>query len=271
MSEATLESVLQRDRFIVFAALAAIALLAWVYILYLALQMDMGGMDMTGFRMAASAAGMVMTPALQAWSGTEFVFTLAMWVVMMIGMMTPSAAPVILLYARVGRQAAIQGQPFASTGWFLSGYLIAWSLFSFAATTAQWLLDRASLLTPAMTTASAVLGSVVLFAAGIYQWTPLKDKCLVHCQSPLQFIQHSGGFRRDPLGSLRVGMNHGVYCVGCCWALMALLFVGGVMNVLWIALIAILVLAEKVVPARRLITRFAGVVFTVAGVWLLIR
>src|SRR5687767_13196913 len=151
--------------------------------------MNMRGMDMTGFRMAATAAGMVMAPAFQAWTATEFAFTLAMWIIMMIGMMTPSAAPIILLYARVGRQAANQGEPFASTGWFASGYILAWSGFSLAATVVQWALDRAALITPAMATASAALGSLVLLAAGIYQWTPLKNKCLVHCQSPLQFLQ----------------------------------------------------------------------------------
>jgi len=267
--ETTLENILRRDRFVVLAALATVALLAWVYVLHLALQMKMGGMEMTGFRMAATAAGMVMTPAFQPWNGTEFAFTFAMWVVMMIGMMTPSAAPIILLYARVGRQAASQGKPFASTAWFLSGYLVTWAAFSLAATIAQWGLDRAALLTPAMTTASAVLGGVVLIAAGIYQWSPLKDRCLVHCQSPLQFLQHSGGFRRDALGSLKLGMSHGTFCVGCCWTMMTLLFVGGVMNVLWISGIAILVLAEKVIPAGRLVSRLAGVVFAIAGVWLI--
>jgi predicted metal-binding membrane protein len=233
--------------------------------------MNMGDMTMGGFRMAATAAGMVMTPAFQSWSAEEFIFTLAMWIVMMIGMMTPSAAPIILLYARVERQAASQGKPFASTAWFLSGYLLAWAAFSFAATLTQWGLDRAALLTPAMATAGVVLGSIVLIAAGIYQWTPFKDRCLVHCQSPMYFIHHTGGFRSDVSGALRLGMSHGTYCVGCCWNLMLLLFVGGVMNVLWISVIAILVLAEKIIPAGRLIPRLAGLVFAVAGVWLLAR
>ena len=271
MSEPPLEAVLLRDRFVVFAALGALALLSWAYIIHLALQMNMGGMDMNGFRMAATTAGMVMTPAFEPWTGTEFLFTVIMWVVMMIGMMTPSAAPIVLLYARVSRQAAADGKPFASTGWFFSGYLVAWIAFALVATDAQWLLDRLALLTPGMTTASTRLGSVVLIAAGIYQWTPLKDKCLVQCQSPLQFIQYAGGFRGDTVGSIRLGMSHGTYCVGCCWALMTLLFVGGVMNVLWIAVIAMLVLAEKVIPTGRLIPRVAGVLFAVAGIWLMAR
>jgi predicted metal-binding membrane protein len=271
VSESGLEAVLRRDRMIVCAALATVALIAWVYIIHLARQMNMGSMDMRGFRMAATAAGMVMTPTSQPWNGSEFTFTLAMWVIMMIGMMTPSATPIMLLHARVGRQAAEQGKPFADTGWFLSGYLLAWIAFSFAATTAQWGLDRAALLSPSMATASAIFSSIVLIGAGIYQWTPLKDKCLVHCQSPMQFILQCGGFRRDFFGSIRLGVDHGLYCVGCCWALMALLFVGGVMNLLWIAVISFLVLAEKVVPTGRLIPRVSGILFAAAGIWVILR
>jgi predicted metal-binding membrane protein len=267
VSRVVLENVLRRDRLIVLAALVTLMILAWSYVLHLAAQMNMSGMDMTGFRMAATAAGMVMTPSFQSWTPLEFIFTLAMWVVMMVGMMIPSAAPMVLLYARVGRQAAVQGKTFASTLWFLAGYILAWIGFSFTATIAQWVLDRAALLNSQMAAASGILGGVVLIAAGIYQWTPLKDQCLTQCQTPIVFIQRHGGFRRDPAGSLRLGMAHGVYCVGCCWALMALLFVGGVMNVLWIAVIATLVLAEKIIPAGRLIPRLAGVMFVVGGIW----
>ncbi|HET9218484.1 MAG TPA: DUF2182 domain-containing protein [Terriglobia bacterium] len=267
--ETGLDSVLRRDRFVVLAALGMIVALAWGYVLYLAAQMDMGGMEMSGFRMAATATGMIMKPAFQPWTGGEFLFTFTMWVVMMIGMMMPSVAPILLLYARVGRQAVSQGKPFASTGWFAAGYLLAWAIFSFIATAAQWGLDGAALLTPRMASASNVLGGVVLIAAGIYQWTAFKDACLKQCESPLQFIFRNGGFRSDNLGSLRLGLRHGLYCVGCCWALMALLFVGGVMNILWIALLSVLVLLEKGVNASRLISRLSGLVFLVAGLRLL--
>lgn len=260
--------MLRRDRVIILAALALIGILAWIYIVYLAEQMSMGGMDMTGFRMAMQAAGMVMRPAFEPWTATEFVFTLAMWTIMMIGMMTPAATPVILLYARVGRQAAADNKPFASTGWFVSGYLLAWAGFSLAATILQWVLDRAALLTPTMGSASAVFGGMVLIAAGIYQWSRFKENCLSHCQMPLPFIQRAGGFPRDPMRSLRMGAWHGTCCVGCCWALMALLFVGGVMNVLWIAGLTILVLAEKLTPGRFL-PRLAGTIFMLGGAWLL--
>jgi predicted metal-binding membrane protein len=121
-----------------------------------------------------------------------------------------------------------------------------------------------------MASASPYLGAGILIAAGLYQWSPLKDVCLTQCQAPLLFIQRHGGFRRDGLGSLRLGLRHGLFCVGCCWALMALLFVVGVMNVLWIAAIAIFVLLEKAVPAGRLVSRLAGTALVAAGVYTLV-
>jgi len=267
MAEGTLETVLRRDRIVVAAALAGLAALAWAYVLWLAADMDMGGMDMSDFRMIPAGIG-IMAPALSPWSGMEFAFVFAMWVVMMVGMMTPSATPMILIYARLGRQAAWADKPFAATGWFVAGYLLAWTGFALVATIAQWALDRAVLLGSTMTSGSNVLGGGVLIAAGIYQWTPIKDVCLAKCQSPFLFIQQLGGFRRDVIGSLLLGVRHGGYCVGCCWVLMALLFVGGVMNVLWIALLALLVLLEKLLPSGRWIARAAGVAFLAAGVWL---
>ncbi len=175
----------------------------------------------------------------------------------------------ILIYARVARQAAAQGKPFAASGWFAAGYVVAWIAFSAVATTAQWALDRAALLTPMMESANNVLGGIVLIVAGLYQWTALKTACLSHCRSPLHFIQHHGGFRREPPGALALGFRHGLYCIGCCWALMALLFVGGVMNLVWIAALAILVLVEKLAPFGWIIARGAGVAFIGAGLWLL--
>jgi predicted metal-binding membrane protein len=194
----------------------------------------------------------------------------AMWAVMMIGMMTPSVAPVVLLYARVRRHAIAQGEPFAATGWFAGGYLLAWTVFGLVATVAQWALERAALLTPMMTTASVSVDATFLLAAGVYQWSPLKQMCLAHCQSPLTFLQHRGGFQRNAKRSLALGMRHGIHCVGCCWALMALLFVGGVMNVVWIAGISALVLLEKAVPAGRALGRMAGIGLLAAGIWALL-
>jgi predicted metal-binding membrane protein len=269
MTNTILETVLRRDRLVVAGALTVLAALAWGYVLWLAADMDMGGMDMSKFRMIPAGIGL-MVPALAPWSGMEFALVIAMWVVMMIGMMTPSAAPMILIYARVARQASIANKPFAATGWFAAGYFLAWTGFSLIATVAQWALDRAALLGPAMASASNVLGGVVLITAGIYQWTRFKDVCLANCQSPLLFIQQHGGFRGNKVGSLLIGLHHGAHCVGCCWALMALLFVGGVMNVLWIAGLSILVLLEKLAPVGRLIARLAGVALAAGGAWLIL-
>jgi predicted metal-binding membrane protein len=270
MSDTALEAVLRRDRAVVMVALAVITALAWADLVWLADDMAMGGMDMTGYRMIPAGRGLMM-PADAPWQPIEFGYVFAMWAVMMIGMMMPSAAPMILIYARVGRQAAMQGKPFASSSWFAGGYLLAWTAFSLVATSAQWALERATLLTPMMESASNRLGAAALILAGVYQWAPLKDACLSRCRSPLYFIQQHGGFRREPLGALALGFRHGIYCIGCCWALMALLFVGGVMNIFWIATLAILVLLEKVMPFGRIVARVAGLVFIAGGVWLLLQ
>ena len=268
MSSQPIELVLRRDRAVIVAALVVITGLAWAYVVWLANDMSMGGMDMTGFRMIPSGMGLMM-PASAPWQPIEFMFMFLMWVVMMIGMMTPSAAPMVLLYARVGRQAVTQGKPFASCNWFFGGYLMAWVAVAVAATLVQWALQHASLLTPMMESANLIFGGVLLIAAGLYQWTPLKEACLRQCQAPLLFIQRHGGFRRDAIGSLGLGIRHGTYCVGCCWALMALLFVGGVMNLLWVAGLTIFVFFEKIIPAGRIIARVAGGVFVAGGAWLL--
>jgi predicted metal-binding membrane protein len=270
VSEKALESILRRDRAIVIAALLALTALAWADLGWLAQDMKMDGMDMTGFRSIPAGQGLMM-PADAPWQPIEFGYVFAMWVVMMIGMMTPSVAPTILIYARVGRQAAAQNKPFAGSGWFVAGYLIAWTLFALLATVLQWTLDRSALLTPMMESASSVLGGIILILAGIYQWTPAKRVCLSYCQAPLAFIMQHGGFRRDPRGALILGFRHGAYCVGCCWAVMALLFVGGVMNLLWIAVLAILVLVEKALPFGRIVARLAGAAFVAAGIWLLLQ
>jgi len=229
---------------------------------------DMGGMDMSGFRTIPTGMGW-MAPVTAPWGTIEFAFVFAMWAVMMIGMMTPSAAPMILIYARVARQAGQQGKPFAPSGWLAGGYLLVWIGFALVASCVQWAMERGALLTTMMAAASSVFGGIVLIAVGLYQWTPLKNACLRYCQSPLLFISRYGGFCPDARGSLVLGIRHGAVCVGCCWALMALLFVGGVMNVLWIAAITILVLAEKVIPAGRAIARIAGVGLFAEGVWVL--
>jgi predicted metal-binding membrane protein len=267
-AESTLETVLRRDRLIVASALGAIIALAWAYVFWLAADMDMGGMDMEGFRMVPAGVGL-MAPASAPWSAIEFTLVFVMWAVMMVGMMAPSAAPMILLYARVSRQAQSSGKPFAATGWFAAGYFLAWAAFSLAATLVQWGLEREALLDARMASGNVVLGAVVLIAAGLYQFTPLKNACLAQCQSPFRFLMSHGGFRSTVPGCIQLGFLHGIYCVGCCWVLMALLFVLGVMNVLWIAALALLVLLEKLTPWGRWIARAAGAACIAAGLWML--
>jgi predicted metal-binding membrane protein len=267
MADVTLEAVLRRDRLVVAGALGTIAVLAWAYVLWLTADMSMGGMNMSGVRMVPAGLG-IMVPAAAPWSAVEFAFVFVMWAVMMVGMMAPSAAPMILMYARVGRQGRIAGQPLAATGWFAAGYFLAWAGFSLAATLVQWVLERQALLNARMASATLSLGAAVLIAAGLYQWTPIKSACLARCQSPFHFLMTHGGFRSDVRGCLQLGLLHGTYCVGCCWILMALLFVVGVMSVLWIAILSVLVLLEKLTPWGRWVARFAGAACIAAGAWM---
>jgi predicted metal-binding membrane protein len=260
------ERLLRRDRVIVGTALLILILLAWLYVGRLATSMDMAGMDMTGTRMASTGTRMVMTSTLQPWSGAEFIFMFLMWAVMMVAMMLPSATPMVLRYARIGRATAFDTNPIGPTGWFAAGYLLVWFGFAFAATDAQWALERAALLTP-MGRTSNVVGGILLIIAGLYQWSWFKDLCLAHCQDTPLFLQSHGGFRRDVLGALKMGVLHGTLCIGCCGVLMTLLFVGGVMNVFWMAAIAALVLVEKIVRGH-LVSRAVGVGLIVGG-WLL--
>ena len=269
MTDVALAALLRRDRAVVLTCLVILVMLAWGYVLWLAADMDMGGMEMPEFRMIPAGMGLMM-PVTAPWQKIEFAFVFVMWAVMMVGMMTPSAAPMILIYARVGRQVALGQPPFVASAWFAGGYLLAWVAFSLIATSAQWAIERAGLLSPTMASVSNTFGGLTLIAAGLYQWTPFKDACLRQCQAPLQFIQRHGGFRADARGSLALGVRHGAYCVGCCWMLMALLFVVGVMNVLWIALVMIFVLLEKILPTGRLISRISGAGFIAAGVWMMI-
>jgi predicted metal-binding membrane protein len=256
MNDATLEAILRRDRHAVLIALLMLTALTWAYVLWLTTHMA------PGMSMGA------MAPRVRLWTGPDLLFGFGMWAVMMAGMMLPSAAPMILLYARVGRQAAAQAKPFAATGWFAGGYLLAWASFSVFAALLQALLTRATLLTPAMASTNDVMGGLILIAAGIYQATPLKDRCLANCRAPLAFIQRHGGFQRRAWPSLGLGMRHGLYCIGCCWALMLLLFVGGVMNLVWIASLAALVLLEKTMSDGRAISRAVGIGLFIGGLTL---
>ena len=269
MNTSALEAILRRDRIIIIASLVVLTLLAWLYLVWLADDMAMGGMDMTGYRMIPAGQALMM-PASSPWQPIEFAYVFVMWIVMMVGMMTPSVTPMLLVYARVGRQTT-ETRPLASVAWFAAGYFLAWITFSLMATSLQWALERAGLLTPVMAGASNILGGALLILAGLYQWTSLKDVCLWQCQAPLGFILSHGGFQRTTASSIMLGFRNGVYCLGCCWALMVLLFALGVMNLFWIAALAVLVLLEKIMPSGRVIARMAGVAFFAAGVWMMLQ
>jgi predicted metal-binding membrane protein len=251
----TLEAVLKRDRALVGASLAAVAILTWLYLL------RMGG-EMAEMETHA-AMGM------QAWGAVEVLLLIVMWAVMMVAMMVPAAAPMILMFATIHRLRFPQRQALTRTGIFLLGYVLVWGAFSNVAALAQWGLHRAALLAPGMVSTSPYLGALLLIAAGVFQWTPLKQTCLANCRSPISFIMTE--WREGTSGALVMGLRHGAYCVGCCWMLMSLLFVAGVMNFAWIAAIAAFVLLEKVVPGGERVGRIAGGCLIVAGVALLTR
>ena len=237
-----LQVVLRRDRAVVLIGIAGIAALAWAYMVYLAWGLD--SMDMA-------------MPHMQSWGAVDFVLMFVMWAVMMGAMMVPTAAPMILVFANVNRRRREQQRPFVPTGVFLLGYLVVWTGFAALATVAQWGLHNASLLSSTMgESTSSILGGSLLLAAGIFQWSPLKYVCLAHCRSPLGFL--IAEWKEGTTGALRMGLRHGLFCLGCCWVLMSLLLVLGVMNLLWIAALAGFVLVEKVAPRGLWVSRITG-------------
>jgi predicted metal-binding membrane protein len=216
---------------------------------------DMGGQPTVP--MMDSMAG------VHPWTTTEFALRVAMWAVMMVAMMVPSAAPMTLLYASVARKADAQHNALFSTSAFVTGYLAMWTIFSLVVTIAQHALDQAALLSPMMVSTSASFGAALLITAGIYQFTPLKNACLRNCRSPAHFL--SRYWRAGNVGAFRMGLKLGAYCVGCCWVLMGLLFVGGVMNLIWIAAIGVFVLLEKTIPFGEVGGKVAGAAMIVVG------
>jgi predicted metal-binding membrane protein len=257
-----LESLLRRDRMIVLTCLAVVSAVAWAYLVVLGVQMAAATSD-------GGSSGMADMVRLKPWTALDAALMLVMWAVMMVGMMVPSATPMILLYARVRRKRARGAWPYVPTGAFLLGYLVAWTGFSAMATALQWALEQAALLSPMMVSASPLFGGAVLISAGLYQVTPAKQACLRRCRSPVEFL--SRHWRHGAWGAFVMGVVHGTFCVGCCWILMGLLFVGGVMNLLWVLAIAVFVLIEKVAPYGHLTGRVAGAVLAGAGLYLIVQ
>lgn len=261
--DATIEGALRRDRWIVVAGLVAVAAASWAYLLAGAgMDMDMGASDaMSMPGMDDQMAGMAMTPA--AWTPHYAVVMFLMWWIMMIAMMLPGATPMILLFAAVNRRQRERGNPFVTTTLFTASYLVAWAGFSLLAVILHWMLQRTGLLSPDMALTSQFIGAGLLVAAGLYQITPIKQACLRHCRSPAAYLAEH--WRRGTGGAVVMGLQHGAYCLGCCWFLMLLLFFGGVMNLVWIAGLALYVLVEKAIPAGHWLDYGVGAVLVAAG------
>lgn len=248
-----LPSLRQCDTAILYLSIAGIVALAWWYLIDMATSMSaMNSMDNR------------QDTGIQSWSLHTFWMMFLMWTIMMVGMMLPSAIRAIMIYAKVAQQTNYP--TLLLTLCFIAGYIIVWTLFSVVATVMQWWLNQQALLSPMLVSSSDLLGASLLIAAGVYQLTPLKDTCLKHCQSPIGFIsQH---FKKGYAGASRMGLHHGFYCLGCCWILMSLLFVAGVMNLLWILTITLYVMLEKLLPASRYITNVAGLLLIITGLCL---
>ena len=247
----------RRDTTIVGLGLAGVALLAWADLLHMSRAMAE----------TASMAAMGMGPAEHSWDSAELLMTFLMWAVMMVAMMVPSATPMILAFATVNRNRAARGGPFVATTIFLAGYVAVWTAFSLLASAAQWSLHSVALLNPETMTVAPWIGGGLLIAAGVFQLSPLKNRCLARCRSPFDFLTFE--WREGSRGALTMGVRHGAFCTGCCWLLMLLLFVAGVMNLLWVAAIAAFVLVEKLLPRGRWLSYAGAVGCVAAGVlWL---
>ncbi len=251
-----LERLLEHDRAALTILLILIPLVCWSWIVVMA-------RDMYGSMTGASAWMMTLD-----WDARHVLLLWAMWAVMMAGMMLPSASPLLLLYG-----AAVRRSGSSAGGWrqiyaLAAGYLAAWVLFSAAATAAQRLLATLLIVSPMMTLTSRIATIAVLALAGIYQLTPLKRACLNACRSPLAFMMHR--WRAGTFGAFRMGVDHGIYCVGCCWALMLLLFVGGVMNLMVIVALTVFVALEKLLPVGAATARVSGALLIAAAAWMLV-
>jgi predicted metal-binding membrane protein len=243
-SQSPVAGVISRDRLVIASCIVVITALAWTYLVHL------------------SSQKMTM-PMSASWTGADFFFTFAMWSVMMIGMMSATAFPVLSLFS--GMQKNRTGRaPDKTVLLFGVGYLIVWIGFSSVAALAQWALHEAAVLSTGMATTSSVLAGIVLLLAGAYQLTPTKGACLRQCQSPLGFLMTN--WREGAKGALAMGLKHGKYCLGCCWALMCVLFVVGVMNLAWVAALTGFILIEKFGRSGFYVARLGGVAMMAAGI-----
>lgn len=239
------------DRWVIGLGLVVVCALAWIFMAWQAATMA----DMSAMHGMQSAT---------QWRLADLGMIYLMWVVMMIAMMVPAASPMITAFATINRRRRDAGSAHVGTAVFLLGYLIAWSLFSVAATGLHWAFESVGWLTPMMESASPMLSAVLFAAAGLYQWTPLKDVCLNRCRTPMGFVLAE--WRDGTLGAVVMGLRHGLFCIGCCAALMGLLFAVAVMDLRWVAAVAVLVTIEKLLPWPHLWRHLIGIGLLLAAV-----
>jgi len=242
-----------KDRLIIFTGLAMITVFSWAYMLHMAMTMTGTGKDM-------------IKPCLMYWGMGDIMHLFIMWTVMMAAMMLPAATPMIMMFAAINKKQRQGGSLVIPTWIFVLGYLAVWTAYSALATLAQWGLHLSALLTHHMVITSPLLGGLLLLAAGIFQWTPFRDACMSKCRSPLGFLMTE--WREGHQGALIMGMKAGLFCVGCCWLLMVLSFVLGVMNMIWMAAVTAFMLLEKITDSKW-ISRTAGLVLVIWGLLVL--
>lgn len=242
-----------KDRLIIFSGLAVITVFSWAYMIHMAMNMTGTGMTMT-------------KPCLMHWGIGDIIHLFVMWTIMMAAMMLPAATPMIMIFVTVNGQQSNGENPLIPTWFFILGYLAVWTAYSAVATLAQWGLHLSALLTHHMVITSPLLGGLLLIAAGIFQWTPFRDACMSKCRSPLGFLMTE--WREGRRGALIMGLKAGLFCVGCCWLLMILSFVLGVMNMIWMAALTAFMLLEKITDNKWL-SRTAGLILVAWGLWIL--
>lgn len=248
-----MEGLLQREQLLAFYCLAVVILISWAYMLHMAWGMSGAGTEIT-------------LACLMRWGPGDISYSFIMWATMMVAMMFPSATPMILMFTIVNQQQGETQRPLIPTGLFVLGYFLVWTAYSALAAMAQWGLHVTALLSHNLVITSPLLGGVLLVAAGIFQWTPFRDACMSKCRSPLGFLMAE--WREGRPGALIMGLKHGLNCVGCCWLLMLLSFVLGIMNMVWMAIVTIFMLVEKAYPGSQWVSRTTGLILVGWGLWI---
>jgi predicted metal-binding membrane protein len=245
----------RRDRAAVVLVATFISVLAWAFLFY------------RSWVTQRIDFAVVVMPGIGDWTSRDLLMVFAIWAIMMVAMMVPPVTPMLLSFATISSNRLAQAPAFVPWWVFLAGYLVFWMVFGILATLAQWGLHSLALLSPTMGSTSPLVGSLLLMAAGIYQWTTLKQACLSHYQRPSQFLL-TRGRHHDGKAAFRMGLRHGACCLGSCWLLMAVLFAVGAMNLAWIAGLSVFMLLEKILPREFRVAKVAGLILTASGAWM---